>query len=212
MPNVIELRIMKYLTEFGQNEYEKLLGVITKKKQYFNSDFFHKGISKALNDKNVKALIQLANMNSILNRFIEAEYILTKAYEIDDSNQDLIYYMIDIYCKRHAFFHALQFVEQLDPNIDYKYLKSKIKIALISGNSENLEPQILVLDNDEFNNNELTFLLIQYSERFKNNEILYKILSSNNGHKVLSNFSKRYTSFLKRMLYRVLINRMGKIS
>lgn len=211
MASITELLISKYLNEFGKNEFDKLYKSIDKRKHYFNNEFFHTGVNNAIKNKNIDALIQLSTMSCSLKRFIEAEYMLTKAYEIDDKNQDLIYALIDVYCLRHALFHAIHFIDLLEPNIDNRVLKSKIKVSLLTGLTNDTDSWISELNDNVFDNNELTFLMIQYAKKFNKNELIYRILSSKTGKNILNNFTANYKTTLKKMLNGVLLERLRKI-
>ena len=99
----------------------------------------------------------------LLNRNIEAEYILFRAIDIDENDDEILYWLFDILCRRKQLGLLSSIGNKLDKTKnELLYIKSLIKYLIITNKI-----------------NELEDLFIEYFEKYKTDkEFVCFILST----------------------------------
>ena len=166
--SILDIRKIKFIENPNQENFSKLAKKVYTHKEIFDNSFFAKATEKALFIKNVTGLLFISKLYIMLERNIEAEYILSRAYKIDDINNDILYYYFDILCRRKQFGLVSSIGEKLDRSKnDLMYIKSLIKYYILSNNE--IELNDLLFHNFEKYKNDEDFVFLAFITAIQKN-------------------------------------------
>lgn len=213
--DLYEEYIKKYLIDYKQEIFNNIIQLYLNNK--INTKeliFFAFKIIKQRKTDDINVLKNIAFLFIYSERYIEAEYYLSKCYEMDKKNIKILYYLNEVFSKRHAFFHvdwSASEIQNISPN-NILAIKARIKFLIMSGKiNENinfLENNFKLLIQDQ----EGTILIFNISIKGKHLFLFYKIIISSNIINLLNNIPRRLIETIKKMLIECLIQQLKRLN
>ena len=208
--SILDIRKISFIEDPNQENSIKLIEKIDSHKEIFDNKFFAKATEKAILKNNVKGLLFISNLYVLLNRNIEAEYILRRAYEIDNTNNEILYYLFDILCRRKQFGLVSSISEKLDKSKDeLMYVKSLIKYFLLCNKEKELN-ELLQHYFEKYNGDkELVRLIFIAAIQNNNHYFTYMVSKTKFRQDLFSGLSGPVKSRIKNHFY-IMINNLLK--
>jgi hypothetical protein len=142
-----------------------------------------------------------------LGRNIEAEYILLCAYNIDNTDDEIVYYLFDIFCRRKQLGFASHFLGQFDKSKnELLFTKSTIKYLLLTNKKSDLNDLIKSCFEKLKSDREFVYLVLIAAIQNDNSQLAYLISKTKYQHELFSGLSGQYEHRLKRHFYKIIIN------
>ena len=131
--SILEIRKEKFIENPNHDNYKKLAEKIDKNKEIFDNLFFTKAVNIFIRNKDSKGLLFISQLYIKLKRNVEAEYILFGAHKIDETNEEILYYLFDILCRRKQLELVSIIGEKLNKmQNEVMYVKSLIKYCILT--------------------------------------------------------------------------------
>jgi len=213
MASIVDIRLERFISDQPVEDFIKLYALTGKQPERFTTEFFALATRSALARQNIPGLLRISQLLISLDRLIESEYTLTKAYEINSTNREILYALVDIFCRRHCLFHANHFVEALSKDgDDILTTKSRIKYWLITGHSDQLKK--LILDTYSRYIDDREYLLLAFEAAISLNDYFITAVVSRSSHAVdlYGSLSGRSAGIVRRHLNIALLTILTKVS
>ena len=137
--SILEIRKAKFIENPNYDNYKKLSTKIDRHIEIFDNKFFAEVTEKVLLKKDINGLLYISQLYVELKRNVEAEYILFCAYKIDHANNEILYYLFDILCRRKQLGLVSSIGDKLDKSKnELMYVKSLIKYFLLTRKENDL--------------------------------------------------------------------------
>ncbi len=208
-----EIHKIKFIESQSENDFLKLYEYAHRNPGFFDDEFLISSFKNAHVNKNIKGITYVVQLYIVLDRLIEADYVLNVAFKDFPDDVNLLYFLSDVSSRRHCFFQSHHFAEKLR-KLEGKllYTKAQIKFLLIKGESD------LIIDfismNFETYQNDIEFIsLIYEAARITSNSFFaYKTFSSSHGKLIANNLNKRNSNIAKNLVVKYLVEILLKIA
>jgi hypothetical protein len=158
--SILDIRKLAFINDPNCENFYRLLQKIDNHKEIFDNKFFAEVTKKAFAKNDINALLLISKLYIELNRNIEAEFILSRAYNLDKTNIDATYSYFDILCRRKQLSLISSIGEKIDKTKnELLYVKSLIKYYLVINKP-----------------NELNDLVKLYFERYKTDKEFVRLI------------------------------------
>jgi len=206
MSTISELRRDRFLTNFNDEDYIKLIPIVTRSWEYFDNDFFQNIIEQSISPPDLNKIRKTYGLLLEKERLIEAEDFISSAYENSPLDQELISILVDIYCRRKMIFHAYHFLGELDHQAQpLKYSIAQLKCFLLSGRYAEAETYIQGVFAFHKGDNEFIALCWDVAIFHSSGIIMRLIAESPSGPKILSTLPNHLEIVSRRILMKELV-------
>lgn len=204
--SILEIRKLQFIEKPNYDNCEKLLTKIDTHKEIFDNKFFAEATKNASLKKDIKGLLFIAQLYIELNRNVEAEYILFRAYEIDNANDEIIYYLFDVLCRRKQLGLASYFIEKFDRAKNaLLFTKSMIKYFLLTNRKEELNELITSCFEIFKNDKEFIFLVYISAIQNDNHQYTYMVSKTKFRQEIFYGLSGQNKHRIKNHFYRIIL-------
>jgi len=210
--SILEIRKTQFIENPNRDNFLKLSRKILPHKEIFDNKFFSKATSNAIKKNDFMGLYHISRLYIELNRNVEAEYLMIRAYEIDKSNNEMLYQLLDIMCRRKQLGLVMYLLEKFDKEKnELLYIKSMIKYFLLT--SKKIELIELVLSCfDKFIADE-EFIWLVFVSGIQNDIFYfsYKVSKTKYFIDFISFLTPQHETRLKNHLYIIIIKTLDGI-
>lgn len=205
--SILEIRKLKFIENQNYENYEKLLIKVDRHREIFDNQFFSSATKNALSQKNLKGLLFISQLYIALGRNIEAEYILLSAYKIDNTNNEMLYYLFDILCRRKQLGLASYFLNKFDKlKNESFFVKSSIKYFLLTNRKKDLSDIIELYFNKLSSDREFLALVLAVAIQNNNYQFTHLISRTKYQQELFSGLSGQYEHRIKGHFYKMIVN------
>jgi hypothetical protein len=205
--SILEIRKLRFIENQNYENYKKLLTKADRNKEIFDNQFFSSATKSAFSQKNLKGLLFISQLYIALNRNVEAEYILLSAYEIDNTNNEILYHLFDILCRRKQLGLTSYFLDKIDALKDEPlFIKSSIKYFLLTNRKKDLSDIIELYFHKLSSDHEFVALVLIAAVQNDNSQLTYLVSKTKYQKELFSGLSGQYEYRIKRHFYKVIIN------
>ena len=209
--SILEIRKANFIKNPNYDNYRKLVEKIDRHKEIFDNKFFAKVKKNALLKKDTNGLLYISQLYIVLNRNIEAEFILSCAYEIDKTNSEILYYYFDILCRRKQ----LGFISSVGDKLEkfsnkLMYDKCLIKYFLLTRKSDKLMELIKSTFEKHKTDNEFVRLVFISAIQNDNYNFTYMVSKTNFRQELFRGLSGSVEMLLKNHFSIMIINLLRK--
>ena len=211
--SILEIRKSNFIENSNYDNFCRLADKIENHKEIFDNVFFAKATEKAISIKDIKGLLYISQLYLMLERHIEAEYILRQAYKMDNTDNEIIYWFFDILCIRKQYGSVLSLIRIFNKSKDEeKYVKSMIKYYLLAKNEKELNKFVQYYFDKYKNDKEFVNLVFIAAVRNDNYYFTYLVSKTKYILDFLSTISGINKNIVKKHFY-IMINNLliGKI-
>ena len=211
MASILEIRKFNFIKNPNYENYVKLVTKIDKHKEIFDNKFFAEVTKNTLQKKDIKGLLYISQLYIELNRNIEAEFILSRAHKIDETNNEVLYYLFDILCRRKQLGLVSVIGKKLDESKDeLMFAKSMIKYLLLT-KKENELNNYVKSNFDKFKvDKEFVWLVFIAGIQNNNEHFTYLVSKTNYQRKLFNSLSKPIENRIKNHFLRMIVNLLRK--
>lgn len=155
--------------------------------------------------------LYLSHFCIALDRLIEAEYCLTKAYETDEKNNLIQYALVDIFSRRRCLHHAWHFTDALEASgDDVLAWKAGVKFNLMAG--DNTELCKLVVNSESYvDDHEAVALVLESAIRLDDFRLTNAALRSRTARPALETYNVRQQRIILRHVRTALVTTVKAI-
>jgi len=213
MASMTELRKKRFEQEQRYEDFLKLINKIEDEPSLFDEDFFRNSLKNSLARKDVNGLLLTAQIYVGLDRLIEAEYLLTQAYDLNESDVHVWYALIDVFCRRHSVFLAYHFLGKVEnKSKDILYRKSLLKCSMMAGKREDIDECVQSDGASDVNDEEYTRLMLDAAFNFRDPQLMYIASKSPHFANMARGLSRRWENVSKAYLIEALVNILRRIT
>jgi hypothetical protein len=210
--SILEIRKLKFIENQSYENYEKLLTKVDRHKEIFDNHLFSDATKSAFSQRNLKGLLFISQLYIVLGRNVEAEYILLSAYEFDNTNNEILYYLFDILCRRKQIGLASYFLNKFDKlKNEPFFVKSSIKYFLLTNRKKDLCDIIELYFNKLSSDREFLALVLTAAVQNNNYQFTYLISRTKYQQELFSGLSGQYEQRIKGHFYKIIINLIKEI-
>jgi hypothetical protein len=207
-----EIRKEKFIKNQTLEDFSKLYQYAQRCPEFFDDVFLMSSFSNALNAKNITGITYIAQLYIVLNRLIEADYLLNTAIKRYPDEQILLYFLSDISSRRHIFFSSNYFCEELKKKEGkILYAKAQIKFYLLQGYIDSIDSFIYQTFTKYCFDYEYCILVFEACKFTKNQNIAYDLFSCNNAELLYQDLNERNRKIAKSILLKKLIQSLKRI-
>ena len=205
--SILEISKIRFIENPSYDNYKKLLIKIDGHKEIFDNKFFAEALKKSLHNREVKGLLYISQLYIALNRNVEAEYILFCAYEIDKTNDEILYCLFDILCKRKQLGLVASIGEKIDKSKnELMYVKALIKFHLLTNRPKELDDTVKTYFKKYKNDIELVRLLFIAAIQNDNYQYTYMVSKTVYQQEFFSVLTGAMEHRIKHHFYLMIIN------
>jgi hypothetical protein len=205
--SILEIRKLEFIKKPDYENYKTLSTKIYKHREIFDNRFFSDASKNALAEKDTKGLLFISQLYISLGRNIEAEYVLLCAYDIDNTDDEIVYYLFDIFCRRKQLGFASHFLRQFDKSKnELLFTKSTIKYFLLTKKEKDLNNLIVSCFEKLNSDREFVSLTLITAIQTNNYRLTYLVSKTKYRQKLFFGLSGQDEHRLKRHFYKIIIN------
>jgi hypothetical protein len=205
--SILEIRKLKFIEDQSYENYKKLLIKADRHKEIFDNKFFSSATKNAFSQRNLKGLLFISQLYIALSRNVEAEYILFSAYEIDNGNSEILYYLFDILCRRKQLGFTSYFLNKFDKlKNEPFFVKSSIKYFVLTNRKNDLSDIIELYFTKLSSDREFVALVLTAATLNNNYRFTYLISKTKYQQELFSDLSEQYEHRIKGHFYKIIIN------
>jgi hypothetical protein len=205
--SILEIRKLKFIKNPDYENYNALLKKIDKYKEIFDNQFFSDASKNALSNKDTKGLLFISQLYVSLGRNIEAEYTLLCAYNINNTNDEILYYLFDVFCRRKQLGLASHFLGKFDKSKnELLFTKATIKYFLLINKKNDLNNLIVSCFEKLNPDREFVALTLIAAIQTNNYQLTHLVSKTKYQQEILFCLSGQDEHRIKRHFYRIIIN------
>lgn len=210
--SILEIRKEKFIENPSQDNFIKLAEKIDSHKEIFDNHFFAKAISNFTTKKEGKGLLFISQLYIMLKRNAEAEYVLFCAHTIDGDNEEIIFYLFDILCRRKQ----LELVSTIGEKVnaltnEALYAKSLMKYCILTNKSIELDNTINTYFEKYKNDKEFVWFVFIAANHSNNHYYTYLVSKTKIQQEIFNNLSGHVEYRMKNHFVKMIVTILGEI-
>jgi hypothetical protein len=209
--SILEIRKAKFIENPNKENYLKLDEKIDRHKEIFDNKFFAEATKNALYKKDNYGLLYISRLYIELNRNVEAEFIMSRAHEIDESNNEITYYFFDILCRRKQLGTLSTIGDKLDKSKDeLMYIKSLIKYFLLTNREKELDDLLASSFENYKTDREFVWFVLISAIQNNNYHFTYMVSKTMFKKEFFCSLTKQQENRLKNHFYTMIKNLLNE--
>jgi len=209
--SILDIRKLAFINDPNCENFYRLLQKMDNHKEIFDNKFFAEATKKAFAKKDINGLLLISKLYIELNRNVEAEFVLLRAYSLDKINIDATYAYFDILCRRKQLSLIYSIGEKIDKTKnELLYVKSLIKYYLVISKPNELED--LVKSYFERYKTDREFVRLIYFSAIQNDnyQLTYMVSKTKFQIELFSDLSEPLERRIKRHFYLMILNSLSE--
>ena len=198
---------MAFINNPNYDNFYRLLTKIDSHKEIFDNKFFAEATKNAFIKKDINGLLFISRLYIGLNRNVEAEFILSQVYNLDEPNIDVIYSYFDILCRRKQLGLLSYIGEKINKTENgLLFTKCLIKYYLLTRKQNDLDN--LIKSCFEKYKTDREFVRLVYISAIQNDDYQFTYMVSKTKYQIdyFSDLSSSIEYRIKRHFYLMLLN------
>jgi hypothetical protein len=203
--SILDIRKSQFIKDQNHNNYQKLLEKINRHKKIFDNKFFAEATKNVFSKKDIHGLFYISQLYIALNRNIEAEFIMSKSYEIDKANYETLYCYFDILCRRKQLGLIVSLGNKLDKTKnELMYAKCLIKYFLLTMKPDKLNETIMFYHEKYIADYEFVHLVFIAALQNNNYYYTYMVSKTKFQYEIFNNLTESGKRQIKKHFYIII--------